>query len=215
MREARTIGKNMIATIALTAIVAGQMQMDHGSMQNPTPALRTGLGNVHHKVNTKNQLAQKFFDQGLALTYGFNHHAAIESFVQAAKLDPNLAMAHWGEAYAMGMNINMPIDPPTNKAAYAEAEKAVALEANATPEEKALIDALGQRYSNDDNPDFDKLNRAYSAAMADVAKKYPDDLDAQTLYAESIMDLHPWRLWTMDGQPIEGTDTIVSTLQGV
>ena len=206
----------MIVTLALATVFArGQMQMDHGAMSNPAPALRTGLGAVHHPVNTKNKTAQKFFDQGLALTYGFNHHAAIESFEEAARLDPNLAMAHWGAAYAMGMNINLPIDAPTNKAAYAEVEKAVALEGNATTEEKALIDALAKRYSNDDNPDFDALNKAYSDAMGDFVKKYPDDLDAQVLYAESIMDMHPWRYWKMDGTPIAGTETVVSTLQNV
>src|SRR5256885_2241227 len=182
----------MIVTLVFTLVV-GQMQMGQPATQNPRPSLRSGLGPVHHKVNTKNKLAQQFFDQGLALTYGFNHHAA----------------------NAMGMNINLPIDAPTNKQAYAEVQKAVAMEGAATPEEKALIDALAQRYSNDDNPDFDKLNNAYSTAMAAVVQKYPDDLDAATLYAESIMDLHPWRLWTIDGQPIAGTDTVVSTLQGV
>jgi tetratricopeptide (TPR) repeat protein len=205
----------MIATLAF-AVFARQMQMDHSGMQmNPPATLRTGLGNVHHKVNTKNKKAQEFFDQGLALTYGFNHHAAIAAFEEAAKLDPNLAMAHWGKAYAMGMNINMPIDAATNKAANEEVQKAVSMEGKASPEEKALIDALAQRYSNDDNPDFDKLNNAYSHAMSDVARKYPDDLDASTLYAESIMDLHPWKLYTIDGHPIPGTETVISTLQGV
>ena len=204
----------MIAALALSFVLAQQMQMGQ-SAQNPPPALRTGLGDVHHPVNTKNKLAQKFFDQGLALCYGFNHHAAIEDFQEAANLDPNLAMAHWGIAYATGMNINMPIDAPTNKAAYAEAEKAIALEDHATPEEKDLIDALAQRYNNDDNPDFTKLNQAYSDAMGAFVKKWPDDLDAQVLYAESIMDMHPWRYWKMDGTPIDGTETVVSTLQGV
>ena len=207
----------MIATLALAFVLApAQMQMDHGAMQmNPAPTLRDGLGNVHHKVNTKNKMAQKFFDQGLALSYGFNHHASIACFEEAAKLDPTLAMAHWGKAYAMGMNINLPIDAPTNKAAYEEVQKAVALQDHATQQEKDLIDALATRYSNDDNPDFEKLNTAYSNAMADYSRKYPDDLDGKTLYAESIMDLHPWKLYTIDGQPIAGTETVVRTLQEV
>jgi len=205
----------MIATLALFVVFAKpQMQMDHSSMQmNPAPTLRSGLGDIHHLVNTKNKLAQKFFDQGLELSYGFNHHAAIESFEEAAKLDPNLAMAHWGKAYAMGMNINLPIDAATNKAAYAEAQKAVALKDHATAEEKDLIEALAQRYSNDDNPDFDKLNAAYAHAMAGVAAKYPNDPDVQSLYAESLMDLHPWRYWTIDGMPGPDTHTFVSALQ--
>src|SRR5947199_9869505 len=95
-----------LLALALTAATR-QMQMG-GSAQNPPPALRKGLGAVHHGVSTTNHKAQLFFDQGLALCYGFNHHAAIESFAEAAHLDPHLAMAHWGAAYAMGMNINLP-----------------------------------------------------------------------------------------------------------
>lgn len=207
----------MIVTLALVTVLAtSQMQMDHGSMAaNPAPTLRAGLGNVHHKVTTKNKTAQKFFDQGLALSYGFNHHASIASFMEAARLDPQMAMAHWGAAYAMGMNINMPIDAATNKMAWEEIQKAIALKDHASEREKDYIDALAQRYSNDDAPDFAKLNTAYSDAMAALVKKYPDDIDAQTYYAESIMDLHPWRLWTIDGLPIAGTETVISTLQKV
>ena len=205
----------MIATLALSVVLAqSQMQMDHGAMQHNAPAvIRAGLGNLHHKVNTKNKLAQDFFDQGIELSYGFNHHASIASFEEAIKLDPNLAMAHWGKAYAMGMNINMPIDAPTNKEAFAEVQKAVALKGKATQEERDLIDALAQRYSNDDNPDFDKLNNAYAKAMAALAMKYPDDVDVQTWYAESLMDLRPWKLWTADGKPAPDTETIVKVLQ--
>jgi tetratricopeptide (TPR) repeat protein len=205
----------MIATLAFAILARGQMQMDHGAGQNPPVTLRKGLGSVHHPVTTTNKKAQQFFDQGLALTYGFNHHAAIASFEEAARLDPHLAMAHWGIAYAMGPNINLPIDPDTNKQAFAEVQKAVALEDYASPAEREMINALAQRYSNDDKPDFDKLNTAYSKAMAQVVKDNPKDLDAATLYAESIMDLHPWRLWTIDGQPVEGTNTVISVLQGV
>jgi tetratricopeptide (TPR) repeat protein len=208
----------MLATLAFTSLLAAP-QMQHGSMSakkdNPPVALRSGLGPVHHKVNTNFKKAQQFFDQGLALTYGFNHHASIASFREAARLDPQLAMAHWGAAYAMGMNINMPIDAAQNKLAYEEIQKALALRENATQRERDYIDALARRYSKDDIPDFAKLNNAYSDAMAALAKKYPDDMDAQAFYAESLMDLRPWRLWSIDGMPAPGTELIVSTLQGV
>ena len=204
----------MTALLVLAFTAARQMQMG-GNAQNPPPALRKGLGAVHHGVSTANHRAQLFFDQGLALCYGFNHHAAIESFAEAARLDPHLAMAHWGEAYAMGMNINLPIDADTNKAAYAETQRAVALENYATPHEREWINAIAARYSNEDKPDFDKLNKTYSDAMAQVTKDNPKDLDAATLYAESIMDLTPWRYWTPDGRPLGGINTVVSTLQHV
>lgn len=205
-----------MSPLLLALLFAPQMQMDHGHMGQQTPAtLRKGLGQVHHPVTTSNPLAQKFFDQGLALTYGFNHHASIESFAEAARLDPRMAMAHWGIAYAMGPNINMPIDPDTNRMAAAEVKKAQALESYASPEEVSLIEALANRYSDSDKPDFDALNKNYSTSMRAVAKKYPKDLDAQCLYAESLMDLHPWRLFTADGKPGPDTDEIISTLQGV
>ncbi len=204
----------MTALLLLAFTATHQMQMGSNA-QNPPPALRKGLGVVHHGVSTTNRRAQLFFDQGLALCYGFNHHAAIESFAEAARLDPHLAMAHCGEAYAMGMNINLPIDSDTNKAAYAEAQKAVALESYATPHEREWINAVAARYSNEDKPDFDKLNKAYSDAMAQVATDNPKDLDAAALYAESIMDLTPWRYWTPDGRPLGGINTVVSTLQRV
>ncbi|MEA2552931.1 MAG: hypothetical protein QOJ65_1107, partial [Fimbriimonadaceae bacterium] len=207
----------MTAALVVTFLLLSppQMQMDHGAGKNPPPKLRSGLGKVHHPVSTSNRTAQSFFNQGLALTYGFNHHAALRCFEEAARLDPQLAMAHWGIAYAMGPNINMPIDPDTCKQAYAEVQKAIALKAHASPAEVAMIDALALRYSGDDKPDFEKLNKAYAAAMKEVAKQYPSDLNIQALYAESLMDLRPWRYWNSDGTPAEDTEEIVAVLQGV
>lgn len=203
----------ILATLVL--LLPAQMQMDHGAMQNPPITLKTGIGPIHYKVSTKKPLAQKFFDQGLALTYGFHHNQAVRSFEEAARQDPNLAMAYWGEAYAMGPNINMPSDPDLNKQCYAVAQKALALESKASAKERMLIEALVKRYSNDDKPDLAKQDQAYADAMRQVAKTYPKDYDIQTLYAESLMDLRPWRLWKSNGEPEEGTMEIVAVLNDV
>ncbi len=174
-----------------------------------------GLGNVHHPVSTKNKQAQDFFDQGLKLVYGFNHDEARRSFEQAARLDPKLAMAWWGVALTLGPNYNLPVDPEREKAGYDAVQKAVALLASASEPERAYINALVVRYSNDPKVDPHQLDRAYKDAMGKLSARYPDDLDAATLYAESIMNLNPWHLWTLDGKPNEGTEEIVSLLESV
>ena len=182
----------------------------------PPPAhLMSGFGEVHHPVSTKNKQAQDFFDQGLKFVYGFNHDEARRSFEQAARLDPKLAMAWWGVALTLGPNYNLPVDPEREKAGYDAVQKAVALQANASEPERAYINALVVRYSNDPKADLPALDRAYKDAMAKLSARYPDDLDADTLYAESIMNLNPWHLWTPDGKAAQGTDEIVSTLESV
>lgn len=177
--------------------------------------LMPGLGEVHHPVSTKNPQAQKFFDQGLALVYGFDHEAAKRCFEQAAKLDPNLAMAWWGMALALGPNINLPVDPEREKAAYDAIQRAVSLQDKASEPERAYINALAFRYSNDPKADLRQLDVTYRQAMSKLVKSYPDDLDAATLYAESMMDLHPWQHWTHDGRPNEDTEEIVAVLESV
>lgn len=181
----------------------------------PQPRLMPGLGNVHHPVSTKNKKAQEFFDQGLKFVYGFNHDEARRSFEQAAKLDPKLAMAWWGVALTLGPNYNLPVDAEREKAGYEAAQKAVSLQANASEPERAYINALVVRYSNDPKADLHQLDRAYKDAMSKLTARYPDDLDAATLYAESIMNLNPWHLWAPDGKPAEGTEEIVSVLESV
>lgn len=208
----RVLATVVFGCVALTGLAQHEMQMGGAPGADP---LRSGLGNVHHAVSTSNPLAQKYFDQGLALYYGFNHNAAIRSFREAGVLDPNLAMAHWGVALALGPNINAPIDQAGESQAYAELQQAQSLEAHASRRERALIDALAARYTGDAKPDFDKLSMDYRHAMADVARSYPDDPDVQTLYAESIMDTHPWQMWSIDGKPNEGTEECIGTLRGV
>src|SRR6266478_4235031 len=187
----------------------------------PSPAadaahepLFDGLGNLHHPVTTNSTLAQRFFDQGLTFAYAFNHDEAAGSFKEAARLDPNMAMAYWGIALSLGPNINLPQDTDRGKAAYEAIQKAQSLEAGASDEERLYIDALTKRYASDGKMN-DDLQQAYARAMRDVAHRNPDDPDAGALFAESMMDLHPWKLWNADGTAAPGTDEIVATLEGV
>ncbi len=176
-------------------------------------ALEEGVGSVHFAVSTKNHEAQRFFDQGMAYLYGFNHDAAIRSFRHAAERDSKLAMADWGVALALGPNINLDVDPDREKQAYAAVQ--TAMSKDASPKERDIIAVLAKRYSNDPNADLKKLAVSYSEAMGELSKKYPDDLDLATLYAESMMDLRPWKFWSHDGVPAPQTEEIVSVLESV
>lgn len=191
-----------------------QMQMKMEPAEKPV-ALLSGLGSLHHPTSTKNPEAQRYFDQGFRMIYGFNHEEAVRSFKRAAELDPQMAMAWWGVAYALGPNINQDVDPDREKSAYDSVQKALALATNAPANERAYIAALAKRYSNDPKADLKKLAVEYKTAMGELMKKYPDDLDAATLYAESMMDLRPWKLWSADGKPAEGTEEIVAVLESV
>ena len=174
-----------------------------------------GLGPLHHRVTTRNRQAQARFDQGMRLVFAFNHEAAIESFTRAFELDPDLAMAQWGIAYALGPNINNAMDAKAHKAAYKAVQKAMALKPKASAAERAYIDALAQRYSANADADVAPLQAAYKDAMRDVVRRFPNDDDAAVLYAESLMDLNPWKFWAPDGTPAEGTLEIVAVLERV
>jgi tetratricopeptide (TPR) repeat protein len=204
----------VLAMLLLPTIAAAQHA--HSSSGEAKPAaLIPGLGDVRHPVSTNNPEAQRFFDQGLALVYGFNHEEAVRSFKRAAELDPQLAMAYWGIALALGPNINMDVDAEREKLAFEAVQKALLLASKASEPERAYITALATRYSNDPKADLKKLAVDYKNAMADVVRRLPDDLDAATLYAESLMVLRPWQLWGRDGKPAEGTEEIVSVLESV
>jgi tetratricopeptide (TPR) repeat protein len=198
--------------------ISGAKHKCHNGAKSGTEQPATivpGIGGIHHPVSTTNPAAQKFFDQGLAFVFAFNHDEAIRSFKRAAELDPRLAMAHWGIALALGPNINLDVDPAREKAAYDAVQKAIALWANAPENERAYIAALAKRYSVDPKADLRKLDSDYKHAMGELVKAYPDDLDLATLYAESAMDLRPWKLWTADGKPAPGTEEIVAILESV
>ena len=173
------------------------------------------LGDHKFIVTTRSPRAQLFINQGMMLTYGFNHAEASRSFREAARLDPNCAMAYWGMAYVIGPNINLAMAPENEPKAYELIQKALALKSNVSEREQAYIDALVTRYSKEAKPDRNALDRAYAKAMRQLSQRYPDDLDAATLYAEALMDLSPWNYWTRDLQPYPGTVKIHQVLESV
>jgi tetratricopeptide (TPR) repeat protein len=173
-----------------------------------------GLDVLDFPVTTKINLVQQYVNQGLVLAYGFNHAEAARSFYYATKLDPECAMAYWGFAYVLGPNYNAGMEPDNYERAYTAIQTALQLSNNdISPKEKALINALSKRYVKDPVDDRSELDLAYSNAMGDVYKNFPDDADVTTLYAESIMDLHPWDLWDKEGNTKEWTPKIISTLE--
>ena len=183
--------------------------------QSKAATLMSGLGDLHHPVSTSNAEAQQFFDQGLRLIYAFNHDEAGRSFHRAAELDPKLAMAYWGIAEAVGPNYNDPASADRFRQAHEAIQEAVDLSTDAAPSEQAYIQAMALRFPADPKSDLRKAAENYHDAMREVSKKYPDDLDAATLFAESGMNLHPWGLWHHDGTPEAGTEEIVATLESV
>jgi tetratricopeptide (TPR) repeat protein len=177
-------------------------------------ALMSGISDLHHPVTTSNPQAQKFFDQGLRLIYAFNHDEAARSFRRAAELDPKMAMAYWGIAEAVGPNYNDPASDERFQQAHEVIEKAVSLSSGASATERDYIQAMATRFPAP-GADRRKAAEEYRDAMRELMNKYPDDLDAATLFAESGMNLHPWGLWMKDGTPREGTAEIVSALESV
>jgi len=201
----------LLALFCLCAVA-----QDHAAHPQTHPVtLVAGLGDLHHPVSTRNPQAQQFFDQGLRFIYCFNHDEAARSFQHAAELDPNLAMAYWGVAEAVGPNYNDPADPDRYKHAHDAVQKAVDRSAGASPSEQAYIQALAKRFPADQVSDLKKAAEDYRDAMRQVVASFPDDLDAATLFAEAGMNLHPWGLWHLDGTPEAGTDEIVATLESV
>lgn len=188
---------------------------NYDAPQGPNTPLAPRLQNLGvHKfpVSTKSERAQLFINQGVNLAYAFNHAEAARSFAEAARLDPKLPMAYWGHALVLGPNINAPMTPEDEPKAYELAQKAVALKGRATPRERMYIDAVAARYTGRPE-DRAKGDKAYVAAMEKLIAAYPDDVDAQALYAEALMDLMPWSYWTRDGQPHEGTRHIINSLE--
>lgn len=201
-------------SIPLLGIPACQVERTAASVSTPT--LYDGFGGYHRRVSTESAEAQRWFDQGFQLLYGFNHDEAIRSFQHAAKLDPNLAMAHWGEAYARGLHINNPqMGQEQSELAYAAAQRALAKIDHASPVEAALIRAVTERYAMPVPEDRSPLDEAYAAAMEKVWERFPNDADVGALFAESLMNLQPWDLWTRQGEPKGRTLEIVATLERV
>ena len=178
--------------------------------------LFSGLGNHTRQVTNNSALAQKYFNQGLVLTLAFNHDEAIRAFTEASRLDPDCAMAWWGIAYANGPHINRPeMTPAQSTAAWDALQKAIARKDQGTLTEQALIEALAQRYASPAPANRRSLDEAYADAMRAVWHAHCADADVGTLYAESLMNLRPWDLWTKEGTPQPGTEEIVATLEVV
>lgn len=178
------------------------------------PVLK-GLGEHHHKVTTTSERAQLFFDQGLKLTYGFNHKEALRSFKEAARLDPDCAMAYWGWALVLGPNLNLPMSAEAARQAHEAIQMALMAKNKVSPKEQDYIDALAKRYSGDPQADQRLLDADYAEAMGKLHTKYPDDLDAATLYAAALMNMSPWSYWTLDGRPKKNTPAILKALEMV
>lgn len=174
-----------------------------GQADKPGAPVFEGLG-VYTMPITASPAAQKYFNQGVNLVFGFNHAEAIRSFREAARLDPDCAMCWWGVAYALGSNINLAMPQDAVAPAWAALQNARMLAAKASPREQAWIAALAHRYSSDPKADRGLLNEAYAQAMKQLVAQYPDDLDAATFWAEAMMDTQPWDYWQADGMTPKG-----------
>jgi tetratricopeptide (TPR) repeat protein len=210
------LNRAAIGAIGAVLAIGCTAQTDNGSQSADgaaTVPLYDNLGSMHYPVTTRSADAQRYFDQGLRLTYAFNHAEAIRAYREASRLDPSCAMCYWGEAYAYGPNINMPMDSASEAAAQAAIAKAQEQRANATDREQALIAALATRYDTSTTASRAHLDSAYALAMRQVADSYPDDVNVQTLYADALMNLSPWSYW--DGErPRPATTDILTRLEG-
>ena len=208
--------KNIFCVLIIILAAATSFAQHHATQEKNGPVqLLSGMGNYHHPVSTKNPEAQKYFDQGLNLIYAFNHEEAVRSLQKAIELDPNMVMAHWGVAFAVGPNYNREVDPEREKQAYDAVQKALSLSSTASEHERGYIEALAKRYSNDPKADLKKLAVEYKDAMKALTQRYQDDLDLAVLYADSLMNLRPWKLWKPDGKPEEGTEELLAVLESV
>jgi tetratricopeptide (TPR) repeat protein len=201
---------------ALTAWLAGGAAgpAESSAAEKQAP-LFNDLGGYHRKVTTKSKLAQRYFDQGLTLAYAFNHREAGRSFREAARLDSGCSMCWWGAALVLGPNYNSPMSPEDVRDAWEFTRKAEEAAARASAPERALVGALSKRYTAEPLADRRPLDEAYAEAMREVARRFPDDLDAAALFAESLMNLHPWDLYAHDGSAKPWTPEIVGALERI
>jgi tetratricopeptide (TPR) repeat protein len=219
----------LFAAAAFLPASAGLAQMPDSHVPQATPdtlagwpkgaQLFDGLGTFHRKITTRSPLAQQYFDQGMRFIWAFNHDEATRSFAKAATIDPKCASCYWGVALTLGPNYNMPMmSSARGRVGWEAVRKAEANARRATPVERALIAAVGKRYrgTGEVDPSNSKpLLSAYVVAMKQVAARYPNDLDVQTMYAEGLMNTNPWKLWNDDGTQNPGTQQILDALQSV
>jgi tetratricopeptide (TPR) repeat protein len=205
--------KKMLFGFALLfAVLVSANAKENNELAGP---LLEGLGDLHHPITTPSQKAQRYFDQGLLLCYAFNHDEAIRSFRSAAMLDPDCAMAYWGIALAYGPHVNKPMSEADNTAAWTALQQALARQKNATKREQDYIGALSKRYEEQHREDRSALDKAYASAMRELVARYPDDLDARTLFAEALMDTMPWDYWLKDRSPKPETQEAFAALRFV
>ena len=227
------MNRRHLLAIVIIALVAGLWFFQVDNQPAPTPApeqaaapslpdiapvgttLLDGLGDHRMAITTDNPEVQRWFDQALMLTYGFNHDAAERSYLRALELDPECAMCWWGAALVLGPHVNAAMDPADNPAAWERLKAAQSLAGNASERERAYISALAARYAEHPPADRRTLDEAYAEAMAKLAAQYPEDLDAATLHAEALMNLQPWDFWDGEGNPKGNTAEIVTRLEGI
>jgi tetratricopeptide (TPR) repeat protein len=193
----------MMATDAVAHDPIVSAKAEQPSVPNAVP-LYDNLGDLSYPITTQNPRAQRYFDQGLRLTYAFNHAEALRAYREAQRLDPHCAACYWGEAFALGPNINASMDDGANPPAVAAIKKAQALAPQASEREQALIEALAKRYSDDPKADRAALNQAYADAMEAAQQRFPDDQDIGIFYVDSVMNVSPWDYWEADGQTPKG-----------
>jgi tetratricopeptide (TPR) repeat protein len=220
------VGTTLVSLVTVSPIFAQTAPAPGGHVHYVAPALQQepvggplaprlqNLGSHVFPVSTRNREAQRFINQGVNLAYAFNHAEARRAFREAARLDPTLAMAYWGQALVLGPNINALMEPNEEPQAYELVQKALSLRTRASAREQAYIEALAQRYSGTAT-DRASRDRMYSDAMRAVHRRYPQDLDAAMLYVESVMDLRPWGYWQGDGTPHEGIAEVVALTEQV
>ena len=212
----------LFTTMMMTVALAGSTGQQPAAPDHAMPAasrrpatLLPGIRGVTFPISTRREEAQQFFNQGLALVYAFNHDEAIRAFRRASEIDPASPMPWWGIALALGPNINLDVDPAREKEANEAVQRAVQLAVRAPAKERAYVAALAKRYSSDPAANLKALAVDYKDAMRQLTRTYPNDTHAATLYAESLMDLRPWTLYSADGAPVEGTNEIVEVLERV
>ena len=213
---------SMLCVLALAGIgcrqqspTAAQPPVSPPEMAMVGAHLLEGLGNHRFPVTAKHPDVQRWFDQGLMLTYGFNHDAAERSFLKATELDPSCAMCWWGASLVLGPHVNAAMDPADNADAWQRLQRARALAPQASEREQAFIEALSARFAEDPPEDRRALDEAYAVAMRELARKRPDDLDAAVFFAEALMDLQPWDYYDAELRPKGHTSEVVATLESV
>ena len=219
----------LLGLLGSLALAACGGETDSQSSADPAQSLAQragaplfeGMGNYHMPITTADPDAQRYFDQGMVLAFGFNHAESIRSFRAAQTLDPSCAMCFWGEALATGPNINVTsngkaIMTPAERAdARAAIDQALALMDGVTPKEQDWIRALDQRYDGQTDTPRDPLDRAWADALADMAARYPDDTTVASVYAEALMNTMPWDYWGPDGEAKPDTQAVIASLEAV